>query len=53
MSFLIRLRGLKMNHERYISGRDFVGRKLLENAVWPIKQTYFEKVIVLLFNWRY
>ena len=33
-----------MNYERYISGRDFVGRRLLEDAEWPIKQTYYERV---------
>jgi len=45
-----------MNYERYISGRDFIGRKLLEDAAWPIKHTYFEKVkqfIVSQFNWRF
>jgi hypothetical protein len=41
-----------MHYERYISGRDFIGRKLLENAAWPIKQTYFEKLLSI-FNWRF
>ena len=33
-----------MNHERYISGRDFVGRRLLEDAAWPIQLTYYERI---------
>jgi len=41
-----------MNYVRYISGREFVGRRLLQDAAWPIKKTYLEKLLSL-FIWRF